>query len=80
MIKVEVINRNFRIKDYDKIYNITRVDNTQPYNRMLIGDTFECDEEMCKYLQGKTEGQPLELVKILEVIPDKKVKKTTKKK
>lgn len=67
MVRVEVIHR-VKLRDYDKIYNIKRIDNKQEYNRFLVGDTFDCSIDYCKYLMGETdENQPLKLVKVIEV-------------
>ena len=68
MIKVEV-TKNFRISEYNKIYNIQRVDNKQPYNKLIVGDTFECEEEMCRHLLGEDDNNPV--VKIIEVCYNK---------
>lgn len=64
MIKVKVI-KNFRIKEYNKIYNIKRVDNKQPYNKLIVGDIFECEEEMCRHLLGEDDNKPV--VKVIEI-------------
>lgn len=66
MIKCEVIEK-FTLKDFDKLQNIERKTiNTQ--GTLYVGDTFECDEEMAKYLSG---GNVLKkvVVKVIEVLP-----------
>ena len=72
MIKCEVIEQ-FTLKEFDKLKNIKRksVDN---YGKLYIGDTFECDEQMAKYLTGNNEKGKT-VVKILQVEPKKKSKK-----
>lgn len=72
VIKCEVIEQ-FTLKEFDKLKNIKRksVDN---YGKLYIGDTFECDEQMAKYLTGNNEKGKT-VVKILQVEPKKKSKK-----
>ena len=82
MVKCEVINQNVTIKEFKKLHNIKRIksnDEIEQINYFEIGDTFETDEEMAKYLAGETEKQPIKCIKILEVIPDKKEEKKVKK-
>ena len=66
MIKVEVIEK-FSLKDFDKIQNIKRVA-VDEKGKLFVGDTFECSEEMAKYLLG---DNPLKrtVVKVIEVEP-----------
>ena len=66
MIKVEVLEK-FSLKDFDKIQNIKRA-SVDEMGKLFIGDTFECDEEMAKYLLGEN---PLDraVVKVIEVEP-----------
>lgn len=71
MIKVEVIT-NFKIKEYNKIYNIFRMDSNQPHNRLIEGDTFYCDEEMCRHLLGEDDNNPV--VRVIEIIKDDEIK------
>ena len=66
MIKVEAIE-SFTLQEFDKIKNLQRkaIDRK---GTLFVGDTFECDEEMCKYLTG---GNALKkvVVKVIEVLP-----------
>lgn len=82
MIKCEVINQNLEIREWKRLYNIKRLKSNneieQP-NFFEIGDTFETDEEFAKYLSGETKEQPIVCIKILEVIPEEKNRKTNKK-
>lgn len=66
MIKVEVIEK-FSLKDFDKIQNVKRT-SVDEKGKLFVGDTFECDEEMAKYLLG---DNPLKraVIKIIEVEP-----------
>ncbi len=81
MVKCEVINQNVTIKEFNKLKNIKRIksnDEIEQINYFEIGDTFETDEEMAKYLAGETPNQPIVCVKVLEVIPEKKIIKEEK--
>lgn len=91
MIKCEVIEK-FTLKDFNKLKNIQRK-SVDVIGGLFVGDTFECDEEMAKYLTGSN-SQKKVVVKVLEVLPKaeatieyheeekepKAVVKTTKKK
>ena len=84
MVKMEIINQNCTIREFNRLFNIKRLsfDIGQPENYLKIGDTFECDEEMAKYLSGETPEQTLKIARVLEIIPAKieenKTAKTTK--
>jgi hypothetical protein len=81
MVKCEVINQNVTIKEFNRLKNIKRIksnDEIEQINYFEIGDTFETDEEMAKYLAGETPNQPIVCVKVLEVIPEKKIIKKEK--
>lgn len=69
MIKVEV-TEGFTLRDYDKLKNIDRK-NIDRKGELFVGDTFECDEEMVKYLSGGNKYQK-PYVKVIEVLPTKK--------
>ena len=71
MIKVEVIE-NFSLKKFDELKNVQRKNkehNDKGY--LFTGDTFECGEEMAKYLTG---DNPLKkrVVNIIEIVPETK--------
>lgn len=68
MIKCEVIER-FDLKDFNKLKNIQRKA-TNVEGKLFVGDTFECDEEMAKYLLGDNVLKKT-VVKVLEVEPKK---------
>ena len=75
MIKLEVIE-DFTLKDFHKLDNIKRIRLDQK-GKLFVGDTFECDEEMAKYLLG---DNPLHrpVVNISEIKPEKKVEEESK--
>lgn len=75
MIKCEVINQDVTIREFERLKNIKRIKSNDEItipNHFDIGDTFETDEDMAKYLAGETLNQPLVCVKVLEVIPEVK--------
>lgn len=71
MIRVEVIEQ-FNFKDYDKIKDTIKRKSIDVKGTLFIGDTFECDEDMIKYLTG---DNPLNktVVKVIEVEPEKTI-------
>ena len=70
MIKLEVIEP-FTLGDYGKLKNIKRK-NQEKEGYLFVGDTFECDEKMAKYLTGENDKKKV-VTKIIEVIPEEKV-------
>jgi len=70
MIRVEVIEQ-FTLKDFYKLNNIKRK-SIDVKGTLFIGDTFECDEDMVKYLTGNNE-QGKTVVKVIEVKPEIKI-------
>lgn len=77
MIKAKVI-KEFTLKRYEELKNIIRKDPSKNGKGYLYdGDTFECSEEMGKYLTGSNKkGETV--IKILEVIPEKSIVKEEK--
>ena len=74
MIEVEVIE-NFTLKDFNKIKNLKRYNLENNKNGWLYEkDTFECTEDMAKYLTGKNILNK-KVVQIIEVIPEAKIEK-----
>ena len=67
MIKVEVIEK-FTLKDYEKLKNVKKMV-TRKENEFGIGDTFECNDEMLKYLTGGNSKKKV-VVQVLEIIPE----------
>lgn len=68
MIKVEVIEK-FTLSDYKKLKNIEKV-MVRKENEFGVGDTFECNEEMAKYLTGNN-ALKKEVVKVVEIKHEK---------
>ena len=72
MVKVEAI-KEFTLEKFDKLENIKRNKQFQYEDKKIyIGDTFECDEEMAKYLTGGNSKNKI-VVKVLEVVPDEPI-------
>ena len=63
MIRCEVI-KNFTLGAYDKIKIIKRK-SVDKYGSLYVGDIFECDEEMARYLLGQTDDK--KVVKLIEI-------------
>lgn len=84
MIKVEVIEE-FTFKDFYKIKDSLVRKSREKEGYLYVGDTFECDEDMMKYLTGDNVLKKV-VVKVIEVIPEsvveevKEEKKTSVKK
>ena len=72
MIKVEV-TKDFRLADFKKLKNVVRVTSKEEEGMLYVGDTFECDEEMAKYLTGENKLKRA-FVKVIEVIPEVNIK------
>ena len=68
MIKCEVV-KDFTFGRFDELKNIVRR-NVEVKGQLYIGDTFECDEDIAKYLYGNNERGEI-VIKILEIIPQK---------
>ena len=72
MIKCEVIE-DFMFARFGELKNIVRKHKEQN-GRLFVGDTFECDEEIAKYLSGNNAKNKV-VVKVIEVKPIKKIEK-----
>lgn len=77
MVKVQAII-DFTYKNYDKIQNLESKDKKEK-GKIFYGDIFEIENEEALYLTGKNDFK-IVAVKVLEVIPEKTKRKTTKKK
>ena len=75
MIRCEVIEQ-FTLKDFEKLKNIKRK-SIEVKGTLFVGDTFECNKEMCDYLMGKNELSKT-VVKVIEVEPIKVKKELVK--
>ena len=58
MKKCEVISY-FTLKKFDELKNIVRANenNNTKDGELFVGDTFDCNEEMAKYLTGDNENK-----------------------
>lgn len=68
MIKVEV-TKEFTLGKFGELKNIVRKCRDEQ-GRLFVGDTFECDKDMCDYLMGQNKLNST-VVKIIEIIPEK---------
>lgn len=66
MIKCEVIEK-FDLKDFEQLKNIQRK-SVDVKGTLFVGDTFECNEAMAKYLLGDNVLKKT-VVKVIEVEP-----------
>lgn len=66
VIKVEAIEQ-FTLEKFDKLSNVVRK-NVDTKGKLYVGDVFECDDEMVKYLTGGNYKKKV-VVKVLEVLP-----------
>ncbi len=57
-----LVTHKFKVSEYNRIYNIKRIDSNQDYFRFIPGDIFDCDIEFCKHLL-----EPPEVVKVIEI-------------
>ena len=77
MIKVKAL-QEFTYGKFDKIKNLERNDiNKNQDGRIYEKDIFECTQDMAKYLTG---GCGYELVKVIEVIPEKVIEEVKEEK
>ena len=77
MIRCEVI-KEFTLEKFNELKNIKRK-SIQKDGKLYVGDTFECDETMARYLTGENEKCSV-VVKIIEVAKKEKVRYNDKKK
>lgn len=69
MVKVEVI-KEFTFAEFKELTNIKRK-SLDIYGKLFVGDVFECNEGIAKYLTGENHLKK-EVVKIIEIIPEEK--------
>jgi len=67
MIRCEVI-KEFTLERFDELKNIQRR-SFDTKGKLYVGDTFECTEEMAKYLMGSNKDKQV-VVKVIEVEPE----------
>lgn len=70
MIKCEVI-KEFTLKRFNELKSIKRK-NFDTKDKLYIGDTFKCNEDMVKYLTGNNDKGEV-VVKVIEVEPEIKI-------
>ena len=75
MIRCEVIEA-FTLGRFDELENIERV-GQDTYGRLNTGDKFECTKDLADYLLGDNHVKRA-VVKVIEVIPKKKVEDNKK--
>lgn len=74
MVKVKAL-QEFTYGDFNKIINLVRNDKEKnQQGKLYEKDTFECTENMAKYLTG---GCGYVLVKVIEVIPEEVIEDGT---
>ena len=71
-MKLEVIEE-FTLREFDKLRDIKRKDKDEK-GKLFLGDTFECDEDMVKYLLG---DNPLKKA-VVKIVETKTLKSETK--
>lgn len=64
IIKCRTIEK-FTLEEFDKLKNICRKNNEER-GKLFVGDTFECDEKMAKYLLGENAKQKI-VAKVIEI-------------
>ena len=77
MIRCKVI-REFTLSRFDELKNIQRK-KIDTKGRLYVGDTFECNEDMAKYLMGDNPTSDV-VIKIIEIIPKEEKETKPKKK
>lgn len=71
MIKCEVIEQ-FNLSKFDELKNLKRANTLKnEYKKLYVGDTFECDEDIAKYLT-KNDITDTQVIKVIEIIPEKR--------
>ena len=76
MIKVKAL-QDFTLEKFDDIQNIKRASARNKYGNIYLGDIFECNDKMAKYLTGDND-QKITVVKVLELEPKGKSIKSKK--
>ena len=76
MVRVEA-TENFTLEAFDELKNLERKSGGVK-GQLNTGDTFDCTEEMAKYLMGENKLNKV-VVKVIEVKPEKIVEKIVEK-
>lgn len=69
MVKCEVILKEFTLGRFSELKNLTRAKEGSQDGHLYYGDTFECTEDLYKYMAGGN-AKNLTVVKLIEVIPE----------
>ena len=70
MVKCEVL-KDFTLERFDELKNLVRKNvNKKEKGKLYLGDTFDCTEDMARYLSGENSKKEI-VIKLLEVIPEK---------
>lgn len=80
MVKVEVIE-TFSLGRFAEIQKAIIRKARDEYGKLFVGDTFECAEDLAKYLsneEGHRNPQNRPFVRIIEVMPEKVEKQPIK--
>lgn len=72
MIRCRVI-KDFNLNDFHKLVDLKRSGARDEYGKLYLRDTFKCENEMAKYLNGGNEKKEI-VVKIIELKPDESKK------
>lgn len=67
MIRCEVI-KEFTLERFNELSDIRRKKN-DTNGKLYVGDTFQCNEEMTRYLTGDNERGNV-VVRVVEVVPE----------
>lgn len=74
MVKLEALD-DFTLKEFDKLINVIRKDPSKNESGWVyLGDVFECNEKMQKYLSGDNNYKRA-FARVIEVIPEKEEEK-----
>lgn len=68
MIKLRTI-KVFTLEKFNELKNLKRATGSDNYGVLYVGDTFECNEEMAKYLTGDNKLK-LKVAEVIEIIPE----------
>ena len=72
MITCKVI-KDFTLREFNKLTNIKR-NSISEEGKLFVGDTFECDDQMARYLLGDNDSQSV-VIEIIETKPKEAKKK-----
>jgi len=80
MIKVKALE-GFTLRRFNEIKNLIRANQDDKDGHISKDDTFECPEDLAKYLTNETQNPANRaLVEVIEIIPEQKKEVAKKKK